>query len=86
MNKVSNAQIRELWRAKKGVDERINEGVLWWFGHVARMHNDNIAKRVYVWECVGSRSIGQSWKRCIDPVKDCLNKKCLGVTQARSWC
>ena len=28
MNKVSNAQIRELWRAKKGVDERINEGVV----------------------------------------------------------
>ena len=32
----------------KGVDERIDEGVLWWFSYVERMENDRIAKRVYV--------------------------------------
>ena len=40
-----------------GVDERIDEGVLWWFGHVERMENDRLAKRVYVGECVGSLSV-----------------------------
>ena len=29
-------------------DERIHEGVLRWFGHMGRMENDVIAKRVYV--------------------------------------
>ena len=37
----------------KGVDERIEEGVLQWFGPVLRMENDRIAKRVYVGECGG---------------------------------
>ena len=35
----------------KGVDERIDEGVLRWFGHVERMEKDRIGKRVYVEEC-----------------------------------
>ena len=46
--KVPNAWIRELCGMTKGLDERIDEGVLWWFNHVERMENDRIAKRVYV--------------------------------------
>ena len=38
----------------KGVDERIDKGVLRCFGHEERMENDRIAKRVYVEECAGS--------------------------------
>ena len=53
----------------KGVDERIDEGILWWFGHVDR---DRIANRVYVGECAGSHSVGRSWKRWIDTVKHCV--------------
>ena len=34
MNWVSNARIRELCGVKKGLDDRIDEGVLRWFGHV----------------------------------------------------
>ena len=48
---------------KKGLDERIDEGVLRWFGHVERMERDIIAKRVYVGECAGSRSVGKPRKR-----------------------
>ena len=51
MEGVPNVQIRELCRVMKGVDERINEGVLQWFGHVERMENDMIAKRVYLGVC-----------------------------------
>ena len=29
-------------------EEKIDEGVLRWFGHVERMESDRIAKRVYV--------------------------------------
>ena len=50
---------------KKGLDERTDEGVLRWVGHVER---GRIAKRVYV----GSRSVGTPWKRWIDSVRECL--------------
>ena len=36
-------------------DERIHKGVLRWFGHVQKIENDRIAKRVYVGERGGIR-------------------------------
>ena len=41
----------------KGVNKKIDECVLQWFGHVMRMENNRIAKRVYVGVCAGSTSI-----------------------------
>ena len=46
-NKIPNARIRELCRVTKGVDKRIDEGILWWFGYVERMEMDRIAKSLY---------------------------------------
>ena len=40
--------IRKIDKGVVGSDGRFDEGVLWWFGHVERMENDRIAKRVYV--------------------------------------
>ena len=59
----------------KGVDERIDEGVLRWIGHVERMENDRIAKRVYVGERAGSRSVGRLRNRWIDTMKNCFKKE-----------
>ena len=42
MDKVLNAQIRELCRVTKGVDERNVKGVLRWFGNVEIMENERI--------------------------------------------
>ena len=61
-DRIPNAQIRELCRVRKGLDERIDE---WWFGHVERMERDRIAKRVYVGECACNHSVGKPWKRWI---------------------
>ena len=41
-----------------------------WFGHEERTKNDRRAKRVYVGECSGIRSVGRPGKRWIDTVKD----------------
>ena len=59
MDRVPNAKIRELCGVAKEVDERIDEGVLQWFGPVERIEKDKIAKRVCVGECAGSRSVGR---------------------------
>ena len=83
MDRVQNARIRELCRVKKGLDERIDEGLLQWFGHVRRMERDRIAKRAYVRRCAGSRSVGRSRKRWINTVKKCLKKRGLDIRQAR---
>ena len=75
MDKVPNARIKQLCRLTKVGDEKIDEGVLRWFGHVEGMENDRIAKRIYEGECAGSRSMGRPRKRWIDIVKDCLKKR-----------
>ena len=62
MDRVLDARIRELCGVRMGLDERINKGVLRWFNHVER---DMIAKRVYVVEFAGSRSVGRPRKRWI---------------------
>ena len=48
-----------MWGVKKGLHERIDEGVLRWFGYVESMERDRSAKRVYVGECDGSHSVGK---------------------------
>ena len=68
---------------KKGVDERIVEGVLRWFDHVEKMENDKIAKTVCVGKCAGSHSLGRTRMKWIDTVKDCLRKRGLDVRKAR---
>ena len=83
MNKVPNAQIRELCGVMKGVDERIEKGALRWFGHVEKIENDRIAKSVYVGKCAGSYSVGRLQERWIDIVKECLRKRGLDVRQSR---
>ena len=59
-------RIRELCGVRKGLDERIEKGVLKWFGYVERVERDKITKRVYLGECAGSRSVGRQRKRWND--------------------
>ena len=67
LGKVPNARIRELCVVTKGVDERIDKGVLQLFGHVERMEGDRIPKRVYIGYCASSHSVGRPRKRWIIP-------------------
>ena len=68
---------------RKGLDERVDEGVLLWFGYVERMERDRIAKRVFVGDYAGSRSVGKERKRWINTVRECLKKRWLDFRQAR---
>ena len=45
---MTNAQITEMSGVPKEVHERIDEIVLQWSGHIERIVNDRIAKRVPV--------------------------------------
>ena len=83
MDRVPNTRIREVCRVNNSLDERIDERVLRWFGHMERMERDRIAKKVYVGECAGRRSVGKPRKRWSDTVKVCFKKRGLDVRQAR---
>ena len=41
-SRIRAVQIRELCGVMKGVDKRIYEGVLRWFGHMERIENERI--------------------------------------------
>ena len=60
----------------KGVDERFEECVLRWLGHIERMGNDMIANRVCIIGYVGCscRLVGLQRKSFIDLVSDCLKR------------
>ena len=66
MDRVPNARIMELCGVKKGLDERIDEGVFQWFAHVERMERGIIAKRVYLREFSSSSSAGKARKEEVD--------------------
>ena len=83
MDGVPNARIRELCGVKKGLDDKIDKGVLRWLGYVERMERDRIDKRFYLGECAGNLSVGRPRKRWTDSVKKCLKKRGLEVRQAR---
>ena len=68
---------------KKGLNERNDEDVLRWYGHVEQMEDERIANRVFVGECAESCSLGRPRKRWIDTVKECLKKRGLDVRQER---
>ena len=83
MDRIPNAWIMELCGVRKGLDERIDEGILRCFSHVERIEKERITKRVYVGKCAGSCLVGRLWKRWLDTVKGCLQKRFLDVRQAR---
>ena len=57
IDRIQNVWERELCKVKKGLDERIDEGKLQWFGHMDRMENDRNANSVYVGKHDDSSSV-----------------------------
>ena len=67
----------------RGLDERIDGGILRWFGHMERIENDRIPRRLYVGECAGSHSVGRPRKRWHETVKECFKKKWFGCQASK---
>src|SRR5678815_335511 len=70
IDKMRNERIGELCGAKKRVNERINESTLRLFGHVERMNDSRLVKRMYSCECVGNRPAKRTKKKEIESVKE----------------
>src|SRR5678815_2021302 len=79
---MRNELIRELCGVKKGVNERINKSRLRWFGHVERMEDSRLVKRMYSDECAGNRPAGKPKKKWIESVKECLKERNVSLADA----
>jgi len=83
IDKERNERIREWCGVKKGVNERINESMLRWFGHVERMNESRLVKRMYSGECVGNRPAGRPKRKWIESVNECLKERNVSLAEAR---
>merc|ERR1712002_179932 len=83
INRVLNVEIRGMCGKNVGVSERMDQGVLRWFGHVERMGNEWLVKRVYDLEVRGVRRIGRPRKSWMNGVNETLERKGLNIQEAK---
>ena len=69
VDRARNAIIRERCRCELSVLERIERNVLKWFGHLGRMGEERLVKRVYRANVEGNRGRGKPQRRWRDEVK-----------------
>ena len=68
MDKVLNAQIRQLCGVTKGVDEKIDESVFQWFCYVKKMGNGSISKGECIRCCLGDEPLTlMRWNSLMKP-------------------
>ena len=83
IDRVPNVEIRRRCGKNVSVSQRIDQGVLRWFGHVERMGDERMAKRVYESDVRGVRRRGGPRKCWMDGVKEVLARKGLSIQKAR---
>jgi hypothetical protein len=84
IDKMRNERIRELCGVEKGVLERISESILRWFGHMERMDESRLVKRVYKGVCEGYRGRGRPKNKWIGSVEFCLEERNLNLILVRA--
>jgi len=83
MDMISNVEIRRRCGKNVGVGERMDQGVLRWFGHVERMGGERLVRRVYDSDARGMRGRGRPRKCWIDGTKEVMRRKGLDIQEAR---
>merc|ERR1712002_564159 len=83
IDRVPNLEIRGMCNKNVGVSERMDQGVLRWFGHVKRMGNERLVKRVYDSEVRDVRRIKRPRKSWMNGVNETLKRKGLNIQEAK---
>ena len=61
--------------------ERANKGILRWYGHLLRMNNERLTKKVFMSEVIGNRGRGKPKWRWLDGVKELLLAKGISMDE-----
>ncbi len=78
MDRVRNEEVRRRRGVVKELAERAEQGVLRWFGHVERMEEERLVKKITRSDVRGVRPMG--W---MDSVKRALGARGMSVEQGR---
>ena len=70
----------------ENVSNRVDRKVLKWFGHVERMGNERMTKRVYSSEVEGDRGRGRPAFKWKDGVRRACAVREIGLEEARGMC
>ena len=82
-DRITNIEVRERTQEKL-LSNGVRERRLKWLGHMLRMKEERITRRVYQWQPSGKRSRGRPsnrWMDCIE--EDLRGAKCRQVNKTR---
>ncbi len=82
MDRVRNEEVRRTGVVKE-LAERAEQGVLRWFGHVERMEEERLVKKITISDVRGVRPRGRPRMGWMDSVKRALGAKRMSVKQGR---
>ena len=85
MDRVRNEEVRRRVGIERELASRADQRVLIWFGHVERMDEHRMARRVLMDEVSGGRVRGRPRLGWLDGVKLALGIKGMTLEAARQW-
>ena len=83
MDRVRNEEVRARSDIRKKLSERADVNAINWFGHMERMDEQRLVKRIYVSHAEGVRARGRPRMEWLDGVKRCLDGRGLTLDEAR---
>ena len=83
MDRVRNEEVRRRTGIERELASRANQRVLRWFGHVGRMDEYCMARRVLIAEVIGGRVRGRPRLCWMDGVKVSLGNRGMTIEAAR---
>ena len=81
--RIRNRVIRERCDWKNGLVRRAEKGMLRWFGHLERMEEQRVVRRVWEAEGIGRRGRGRPRRRWMDGIKEMLEERGMRVEEGR---
>ena len=83
LDRVRNEEVRRRTGVVKGLAERAEQGLLRWFGHVERMDEEHLVKRIIRSDAMGERPRGRPRMGWMDGVKRALDERGMSVERGR---
>ena len=82
LDRVRNEVVRARTGVRRELAVRVDMNVLRWFGHVERMDNERLLKKVMNVKVDGRSARGRPWFGWIDGVKRALNDRRMDMKEA----